>query len=150
MVTTNVCLRKKQGAGKVEKDNTMSEQISILVIEDDEHVRGILKYNLESDGFMVSLTEDGPEGLELAFREKPDVILLDWMMPEMDGLEVLTELRKDERTKNIPVFMLTAKDMPGDIGQAILEGINGYFTKPYDPAKLGPTLKRKLKKLVRN
>jgi len=128
----------------------MSERISILVIEDEEHVRDILKYNLETDGFKVFLAEDGRTGLELTQSVSFDAILLDWMMPEMDGLEVLAELREDEHTKNTPVFMLTAKDMPGDVGQAILEGVNGYFTKPYDPAKLGPTLRRKLKKLVRN
>ena len=128
----------------------MSERISVLVVEDDEHIRNILEYNLKLDGFDVYLAEDGRKGLELARQIRPDVILLDWMMPEMNGLEVLSELKKDEQTKHILVFMLTAKDTPCHVRAAIREGVDGYFAKPFDPAKMGPTLRHKLEKLVKS
>ncbi len=128
----------------------MSKQISILIIEDEKNILDILQYNLESDGFEVILAEDGSTGLELALEKKPDVILLDWMMPEMDGLEVLSELKRNVQTKNIPVFMMTAKKMSCHVSAAIMEGVDGYFTKPFDPAKMGSTLRHKLKKLVKS
>ena len=128
----------------------MSEQISILAVEDEEHIRNILEYNLKLDGFEVCMAEDGREGLELARQMRPDVILLDWMMPEMSGLEVLLELKKDEETKNIPVFMLTAKAMMNDIKQALCEGADDYITKPFNPAELGQTIRTKLENLVKS
>ncbi len=127
----------------------MSEQISILAVEDEEHIRNILKYNLELDGFEVYVAENGREGLELACQKTPDVILLDWMLPEMTGLEVLSELKKDEQTKDIPVFMLTAKAMAGDMDQALREGANDYITKPFDSAKLGQIIKSKIEDMVK-
>ncbi len=126
----------------------MSEQISVVVIEDDQNIRNILKYNLKLDGFEVRVAEDGRKGLELACQIRPDLILLDWMMPEMNGLEVLSELKKDEQTKDIPVFMLTAKAMTRDVEQALSEGANDYITKPFDSVKLGQTLRAKLENMV--
>ena len=126
----------------------MSEQISILAVEDEEHIRNILKYNLKLDGFEVYVAENGRKGLELARQKIPGVILLDWMLPEMTGLEVLSELKKDVQTKDIPVFMLTAKAMASDLEQALREGANDYITKPFDPAKLGQMIKSKLENLV--
>ena len=122
----------------------MSKRISVLVVEDEEHIRNILEYNLKLDGFEVYLAENGPAGLELAREKKFDVILLDWMMPEMDGLEVLSELKHDKRTARIPVFMLTAKGMVGDIDRAFAVGADDYITKPFDPVLLGNTVKNKL------
>jgi len=124
----------------------MSEQVSVLVIEDEEHIRKVLEYNLKLDGFEVYLAEGGISGLELARQQGPDVVLLDWMLPDMDGLKVLSELKHDDRTKHIPVFMLTAKGMMSDVGQALYEGADDYITKPFDPAELGETIKKKLEK----
>lgn len=100
----------------------MDKQISVLAIEDEMHIRKVLEYNLKLEGFKVHLAEDGRSGLELARQINPDVILLDWMLPEMTGLEVLSELKQDEKTQEIPVFMLTAKAMSGDLAQALREG----------------------------
>lgn len=127
----------------------MGNQIRILVIEDEKHIQNILEYNLRLDGFEVYIADDGPKGLELARDVKPDVILLDWMLPEMDGLEVLSELKKDARTKNIPVFMLTAKAMKQDYAQALQQGADDYIAKPFDPVNLGKTIRDKLENLVR-
>jgi len=122
----------------------MSKRIPILVIEDEEHIRIILEYNLRLDGFEVYLAEDGPKGIELAREKRPDLILLDWMMPKMNGPEVLAELKNDKRTEHIPVFMLTVKGMIRDIDQALKVGADDYMTKPFDPMELGKTIKRKL------
>lgn len=122
----------------------MSKQIPILVVEDEEHIRNILDYNLRLDGFDVYLAENGTVALELVRKHKVKVILLDWMMPEMNGLEVLTELKGNRKTKNIPVFMLTAKGAIGDIDQAYDVGADGYITKPFNAEKLGNTIKRKM------
>ena len=127
----------------------MSKQLSVLVIEDEEHIRNILKYNLHLDGFDVSVAEDGRKGLELARQVKPDVILLDWMMPEMNGLEVLSQLKKDSETENIPVFMLTAKAMRNDLVQALQHGADDYIAKPFEPVTLGQTVRHKLENLVK-
>lgn len=123
----------------------MSTEISVLVIEDEAHIRVAMEYNLKMDGFGITLAEDGRAGLEKAREIKPQLILCDWMMPEMNGLEVLSELRKDDELKNIPVFMLTAKGMAGDMEQALEKGADDYITKPFDPLKLGEILREKLK-----
>ena len=124
----------------------MADITTILVIEDEEHIRTILKYNLELDGFEVFLAEDGMPGLELAREKRPDLILLDWMMPGLDGLQVLSELKHDERTRDIPVFMLTAKSMMAEVGRALYEGADDYITKPFDVIELGQILKEKFEK----
>jgi two-component system alkaline phosphatase synthesis response regulator PhoP len=128
----------------------MSEKIPVLVVEDEEHIRNILEYNLKLDGFEVYLAEDGLAGLELARQKKFEVILLDWMMPEMNGLEVLSELKHDKRTEHIPVFMLTAKAMTDDLAQALQLGADDYIAKPFDPVTLGQVIKQKLESLVKS
>jgi DNA-binding response OmpR family regulator len=125
----------------------MSRGNTILVVEDEEHIRLVVEYNLRREGFEVYLAEDGSTALELARKAIPDVILLDWMLPGMDGLEVLTELKHDKRTEHIPVFMLTAKGMPGDIDRAFDLGADDYITKPFDPRLLGEVIKKKLEEL---
>lgn len=128
----------------------MSEQISVVIIENDENIRNIVEYNLQLDGFEVYPAANGLTGLELVRQMIPDVILLDWMMPEMDGLEVLTELKKDEQAKNIPVFMLTAKGGRNNIKLALDKGAVGYFEKPLIlPAKLGRRIRDMLEILVK-
>jgi DNA-binding response OmpR family regulator len=122
----------------------MSRGNIVLVVEDEEHIRLVVEYNLRRDGFEVYLAEDGPTGLELARKVIPDVVLLDWMLPGMDGLEVLTELKHDKKTEHIPVFMLTAKGMASDIDRAFELGADDYITKPFDPRLLGEIIKKKL------
>lgn len=115
----------------------MDRKISVLVIEDEKDIRKILEYILKSDGFEVYSATDGPAGLKIAIEKRPDVILLDWVMPKMNGLEVLSKLRHDERTKNTIVFMLTAKNMMDDVSMALANGANDYITKPFEGAQLG-------------
>ncbi len=115
----------------------MNKKISVLVIEDEKDIRILLEYNLKLDGFKVYSAADGAVGLKMASEKRPDVILLDWVMPKMNGLEVLSELRQDERTKDIIVFMLTAKNMMDDLDAAFASGAHDYIIKPFDGAELG-------------
>ena len=126
----------------------MGKQISVLVVDDEQHIQDLFQCHPALDGFDVTTAGDGNEGIGLARRVEPDVILLDWMMPDMDGMAVLAQLKKDPKTKNIPVFMLTAKKAPSDVGTAICEGVDGYFAKPFDIVKLVQTLKNKLESPV--
>jgi DNA-binding response OmpR family regulator len=127
----------------------MNEQIAILVVEDEAHIRRVLEYNLKLDGFEVYLAEDGATGLKLARENSPDIILLDWLMPVMDGLQVLAELKIDSSTEHIPVFMLTAKGMLNDVTQAMEMGADDYITKPFNPIQLGKTIREKLEKCAK-
>ena len=127
----------------------MSEQFTILVVEDETHIRKVLEYNLKLDGFEVYLAEDGATGMKLAHEKNPDLILLDWLMPVMNGLQVLAELKADSSTEHIPVFMLTAKGMISDVTQAIEIGADDYITKPFNPMQLGKTIREKLEKCAK-
>jgi DNA-binding response OmpR family regulator len=136
-------------ADNIKEKEMTAERISILVVEDEQHIRRVLEYNLKLDGFEVYLAEDGATGLRLAREKKPDVILLDWLMPEMNGIEVLTELKRDSSTAPIPILMLTAKGMLSDVTKAFERGIDDYITKPFDPMQLGKTIRDKLEKYAK-
>ncbi len=123
---------------------TKKEQISALVIEDEPHVRKILEYNLPKDGFEVLSAGSGEDGIEAARRYKPDVILLDWMMPGMDGMQALSRLKENEQTRDIPVFMLTARNMEDNLSKAFEKGAADYIVKPFDPRELGQRIRRML------
>jgi DNA-binding response OmpR family regulator len=122
----------------------MSKQLSILIIDDDRMIRQVLKSALSRINIVVHTAEDGPSGLLLAQEEDIDVILLDWMMPEMDGMEVLKRLRQNVDTQCIPIFMLTSKDSESDIGQAVLAGVNDYIAKPFSAVEVGEIIMEKL------
>ena len=124
----------------------MSKWIPVLAVDDDEFIHEAMKRSLKLYGFKVYLAKDGPTGLKLAQEKRPTFILLDWMMPEMDGLEVLSELKHNERTENIPVFMLTDRGMIGDFDQAFEIGVDDYITKPLDLTQLGKIVKTKWEK----
>jgi len=110
----------------------MSTSHTILVIEDEQHIARVVKYNLERENYTVYLARDGVCGLKLTRELLPDMVLLDWMLPEADGLEVLTELMADERTRHIPVVMMTARGAGADADRATQLGAAGYITKPFD------------------
>lgn len=103
----------------------------ILVVDDDEVLRRMVKSILEKEKFQVLQAADGWEGLEKANKEKPDLILLDIMMPEMKGLDVLRTLKANEATSSIPVIMLTVVGDSETVVQAIELKISGYLLKPF-------------------
>jgi len=121
----------------------MSEWVPILVIDDDELVRKALKRSLKLYGFKVLPAKDGQTGLTLAQQKRPALILLDWTMPGMDGLEVLAELKHNRKTEDIPVFMLTGRDIIADLDLAFEIGADDYITKPLDLMDLGKTVAHK-------
>ena len=124
----------------------MSEQISILIIDDDRMIRQLLQNTLSRKDFVVYAAEDGQSGIDLAQKEDVDVILLDWMMPGMDGMEVFRQLKQNEKTRQVPVFMLTSKGTGDDIDQAISAGIDDYIVKPFSTSEIDKTIRNKLKK----
>jgi CheY-like chemotaxis protein len=108
----------------------------VLVIDDEPDVRWLLRLSLEQVGHEVLLAEDGLRGLALAQRQHPDAIVLDLMMPVMDGYDVLDALTKDARTADVPVVVITAKAMPAEEGKATDAGARSFIAKPFDPADL--------------
>ncbi len=108
----------------------------ILVVDDERHIVRLVQVNLERAGYEVLTAYDGVEALEVARAELPDMVILDVMMPRMDGFETLKELRADARTKEIPVIMLTAKAQDADIFKGWSSGVDSYLTKPFNPREL--------------
>jgi DNA-binding response OmpR family regulator len=110
----------------------------VLVIDDEAPIRLLCRVNLEAEGMEVVEAEDGTKGLELARSERPDVILLDVMMPGLDGWEVLHRLLDDDRTKEIPIVFLTARAELRDRARGLELGGVDYVTKPFNPVELAP------------
>ncbi|MCD4830794.1 MAG: response regulator [Anaerohalosphaeraceae bacterium] len=110
----------------------MSEYITILAIDDDITIRTLIESTLSRKGFKVYTADNGVDGLEVAKNEDIDVILLDWMMPDMDGMQVLAELKRNSNTMFIPVFMLTSKEDSKDLELAISKGAVDYIIKPFN------------------
>ena len=126
----------------------MSKATRVLIIEDDELTLEAMKRSVEVFGFETYVAGDGLKGLKLANDIKPSFILLDWMMPEMDGMEVLTRLKDNKKTRNLPVFMLTARGTIADLDEAFKIGADDYITKPSDLTLLGKTVYDKWEKFT--
>ena len=112
------------------------KNITVLIIEDSSEIQTLLKYNFRNAGYNVAIACDGDEGLSLAEEIHPDVIILDWMMPLMSGIEVLQKLRKLEVTMETPVIMLTAKAEEHDRLTGLDMGADDYVVKPFSTAEL--------------
>lgn len=108
----------------------------VLVVDDDPVIRGLLEVNLELEGYEVRLAVDGSDALAQVAAEHPDLVLLDIMMPGIDGWEVAQQLKGDERTAHIPVAFLTARAMGTDVKRGTDLGADAYVTKPFDPEEL--------------
>jgi len=108
----------------------------ILVVEDEPPLVEVLRYNLEKEGYLVDVAEDGAAALERVRRSTPDLIILDWMLPELSGIEVCRQLRTDPDTKEVPVIMLTARGEEADRVKGLASGADDYVVKPFSPAEL--------------
>lgn len=117
---------------------------TILVVEDEVSISTLLKYNLEKVGFEVLIAHDGKEGLDMAIVHAPDLMLLDLMLPTMDGMEVCKELRSQKR--NIPIIMLTARDDEFDKVLGLELGADDYMTKPFSPREVVARVKAVLRR----
>lgn len=120
----------------------------ILVIEDDHHIQELLKYNLENNGYEVTIKEDGNEGYEEAINNPPHLILLDLMIPGIDGLEVCKKIRMDKRTSKIPILMVTAKSEEIDKILGLELGADDYITKPFSIKELIARIRAVLRRLT--
>jgi DNA-binding response OmpR family regulator len=121
----------------------------VLVIDDEAPIRLLCRVNLEAEQMIVVEAEEGPSGLELARSERPDVILLDVMMPAMDGWEVLQRLLDDEETREIPIVFLTARAELRDRARGLDLGGVDYVTKPFNPLELAPLVRGVLERVSR-
>ena len=118
----------------------------VLIVEDEANIRQLVKYNLEKESFQVLEAEDGLLGLRLAKAEKPDLVLLDLMLPQMDGLEVCRSLKGNPATAALPIIMLTAKSEEIDKVIGLELGADDYMTKPFSPRELVARVKAVLRR----
>lgn len=109
---------------------------NVLVVDDEEDILSLVRYNLEREGFSVITARSGEQAVTLARSKTPDLVVLDLMLPGLDGLEVCRTLKRDPQTKPIPVIMLTAKGAEADIVAGLEIGADDYLTKPFSPRVL--------------
>lgn len=114
----------------------------ILTCDDEKHIVRLIQVNLERQGYEVITAFNGAECLELVAAARPDLIVLDVMMPEMTGFEVLEALKKNPETAEIPVIMLTARAQDADVLRGWQSGVECYLTKPFNPMELIAFVKR--------
>jgi two-component system alkaline phosphatase synthesis response regulator PhoP len=115
--------------------------MTVVLAEDDPDIQLVARLSLKRAGFTVTVVSNGQEALDTIRRQPPDVVLLDWMMPELDGLETCRQLKADPETAMIPVVFLTAKSQEAEIQRGLSLGASGYVTKPFDALTLGQQLK---------
>ena len=123
----------------------MAEQKKILIIDDEEDIQKLLKIRLQQENFNVAVAEDGDVGIKMAEQELPDMILLDIMMPRMDGYTCLKEIRKLPKTRDIPVLMLSGKEEEKVKDLFAFQKISGYMEKPFELDNLVSKVKEILK-----
>jgi two-component system alkaline phosphatase synthesis response regulator PhoP/two-component system response regulator VicR len=116
----------------------------ILAVDDEKHIVRLVQINLQKEGYEVATAGTGREALEKVSEFKPDLIVMDVMMPEMDGFEALKKLKENAETRDIPVIMLTAKAQDADVFRGWQSGADLYLTKPFNPAELLSFVKRLL------
>lgn len=119
---------------------------NILIVDDEPSIVEAVKYNLEQAGFRTLVASTGAGALDMARRERPDLILLDWMLPEVDGLEVCRLLKQDASTRPIPIIMLTVKSDEVDTILGLEMGADDYVTKPFSPRELVVRVKAMLRR----
>ena len=117
---------------------------TVVVAEDDQYISEMLGFLLEQEGYTVHLAMDGGQAVDTISEVKPDLVLLDVMMPVMDGYDVLRKLKSSDELKDIPVVMLTAKGQEYDVVKGFELGSDDYIVKPFSPAELIARIKRRL------
>ena len=122
----------------------------IFVVEDEKPIQTLLRYNLEKEGFKVSSSENGEEALSLIKEKKPDLILLDWMLPDLSGIQICQYLKHDKKVKAIPIIMLTAKGEEEDKVKGLESGAEDYLTKPFSFPELLARIKAMLRRVKPN
>src|SRR5580698_1729803 len=113
----------------------------ILVVEDDRDISELISYNLEREGYEIACLYDGGQAVEFVNKRKPELIILDLMLPEVDGIEICRTLKSDPNTKHIPIVMLTAKSEEADVVVGLQMGADDYIPKPFSPKVLAARIK---------
>lgn len=108
----------------------------LLIVDDEDGIRSLVRMTLDSEDFEILEAREGRRALELARSERPDLVLLDVMLPDLSGIEICRRIKSDPLTASTSVVMLTAKAQHGDVGEAEEAGADGYFTKPFSPIAL--------------
>ena len=121
---------------------------NILIVDDEEDVLELVRYNLDKNGFRVETATTGEEALIKARAKLPDLVILDLMLPNIDGLEVCKKLKNDSKTQNIPIIMLSAKGEEADIVTGLELGADDYVTKPFSPKVLIARVRRILHRVT--
>ena len=119
----------------------------ILVVEDDDALGTLLRYNLEREGYSVSLATDGEEALIQAEEQLPDLVVLDWMLPRVSGIEVCRRLRQKPQSRNVPIIMLTARGEESDRVRGLDTGADDYVVKPFAVTELSARIRAVLRRL---
>lgn len=119
----------------------------ILVVEDDQGLVELVRYNLEAEGFDVISTSDGEEALLLAEYEQPDLVLLDWMIDNISGIEVCRRLRRSESNAELPIIMLTARGEESDRVRGLETGADDYIVKPFSPREMVARVKGMMRRM---
>ena len=119
----------------------------ILVIEDDDAIATLIQYNLEKEGYDVAIAGDGEEGLVQTDERLPDLIVLDWMLPKVSGIEVCRRLRGRPETRNVPIIMLTARGEESDRVRGLDVGADDYLTKPFSVPELAARIRAVLRRI---
>lgn len=119
----------------------------ILVVDDETHIQELVRFNLEKEGYQVEVAGDGPSAVDLAVRLSPDLIVLDLMLPGMDGLEVCRKLHRNPDTEDLPIIILTAKSEEIDKVLGLEMGADDYMTKPFSPRELVARVKARLRRV---
>lgn len=124
----------------------MSDKKTILLVEDEDEISYVIEFMLKREGYTVTRAKDGKEALDLVKNiNPPSLILLDIMLPFHDGFEILSTVRKMDIWKEVPVIMLSAKSMEGDVTRAIDQGADDYINKPFQPEELKSRIRRYIK-----
>ncbi len=124
----------------------MSQAIHVVLVEDDTFLASIYKTKFEQDGFKVTVSDNGDDGLEVIRKKQPDLVLLDILLPKRDGFSVLAELKLDKHTVNIPVILLTNLGQKEDVEKGLKEGAAGYIIKAHSrPSETVAEVKKILK-----
>ena len=118
-----------------------TQTITVLVVDDEQIVQQLIKFKLRSLGYEVILASNGEEALARTAERRPDIILLDVLMPVMGGFETLTRLKNDPQTADIPVILLTGQSVEGAVVEGLELGADDYVTKPFSPNELAARLK---------
>ncbi|MEM8582217.1 MAG: phosphate regulon transcriptional regulator PhoB [Pseudomonadota bacterium] len=126
---------------------TRTEQPSVLLVEDEPAQREVLSYNLEAEGFRVAQAENGDEALVLVKEEAPDIIVLDWMLPAVSGIEVCRRLKTKPETRSIPIIMLSARSEEVDRVRGLETGADDYVVKPYSIIELMARVRAQLRRV---